>query len=168
MTAITFDLTQTVLSASTVGFNSLASSASQVAGAQTSAIDLTTGLQLEYIVEGLIRWNATSAPTANTVGLLYSAFSEDGTNFEGGGIITATGSGAKTLTEGEREQLTLIASMRPDASTGKIWRASATLLTGRFGRLTIPKSVVFWLTHNSGQTLHSASHAIYLYPRNFV
>lgn len=168
MTAITFDLTKTALTPAVTAMATLASSSTLLAGAQSAAVDLTAAgeLQLEYMVELAVTGNTGSNMTVNTVMQLWSFFSEDGTNYEGGGEVTGAGQATKTLTAGGLSQGALIFEGLWNAATSQILRRTVPLLAGRPGRLTIPKKVVFWGVHNGGQALSAA--AISVYPRNLL
>lgn len=150
--------------------DALASSAALLAGAQSAKFDLgSVTANLAYDVHAKIGGNAGAAPTVDTLCQLWLFASYDDTVYEGGGSITNAGAAAKTLTENEKAQGTLLFS--------KPWRAATTwfinvgpvaLTIGRPGLLAPPRYGVLWLTQNSGQALAAAGSTVVLKPRNLV
>lgn len=171
MTAILIDNSIAAVSVSfSTALDALASSASLLAGAQSAKFDLgSANANLAYDVHAHIGGNAGAAPTVDTLCQLWLFASHDDTVYEGGGTITNAGAAAKTLTENEKAQGTLIFSKPWKAATSWFINVGPVALgIGRPGLLAAARYGVLWLTQNSGQALAALGSTVVLKPRNLV
>ena len=131
--------------------NSLASSASLLAGASALAIDNTSNLYLDYYLAGLVKNNVTTPPTAGTEidVWLYRAYDDTPTYPD----TLAGTDAAKTITTSNilNSLGRQVASMVVAATTSQVNPFDAGLISQYFGGAPSLWSV--FVVHNSGQAL---------------
>jgi len=144
---LAFQTSQTLTNA----IESLATSSTWVAGYESTTIDNTTNLYLDYIHDGYVTVGTT--PTANTEIRIYVVASVDGTNWPD--VFDGT-TGAETVTsEGVRDGFAKLAAvMRVDATTSNRAYPYTFSVASLFGGIVPPKYCLF-TTHNTGVNLNS-------------
>lgn len=153
-------LTYPTPTSSSGGINSLATSATFVAGYEWFIIDNSTELALDYHVQGVIRVGTT--PTANTEIRIYAFESYEGTTwpdvFDGtpsAETLTSVGVGAGFLK--------LCAVLTVDTNTSDRDYPFSFKLAACVGG-TIAKKTGFFVTHNTGVNLNAtAGNQLYNY-----
>lgn len=143
----------------TITLASLASSATWVAGQESTAV-ATGDPVLDYLVAGKV--TVGTSPTANTQIQVWAYGSYDDTPTYPD-TIDGTNS-AETLTSAaiRNAALTLLAVMDVDATTSdRTYWFSPTSLAAAFGGV-LPKNWGVWVTHNTGVNLNStgSNHAL--------
>lgn len=150
-------------SALTISPASLATSATFLAGRESSEVDNTTNKYLDYLLAGKITVGTT--PTASTEIRIYVvALMEDATwpdVFDGtdsAETVTSAGVGSGFLR--------LAASMEVDATTSdRTYHFGPVSIASLFGG-SLPKKWVAFVTHNTGVNLNATAgnHALHITP----
>lgn len=131
----------------TITLNSLASSAT--AGRESTAVDNTSDLYLDALVEVLISF-PNSAPANDKAIYVYAYDSVDGTNYAG----AATGSDA-AYTMDDPTVLALIGVI-PIPTQNKSYRSRAFSVSSAFGGVLPPKWGIM-VRNYAGQTLNASA-----------
>lgn len=139
----------------TFGVGSLASSSGLLAGYETSPIDNTSNLFLDYILRGKVTVGTT--PTVNTVIEIWAFGAMDDTP-TWPDVFDGTAS-AETITSAgiKNGLLKLVAVLQVDATTSdRTYPFGGISLRSIFGG-TVPDHVGFFVTHNTGVNLNSTA-----------
>jgi hypothetical protein len=139
----------------TFAIGSMATSSTLLAGYETSIIDNSSNLFLDYLIGGKVTVGTT--PTINTVIEIW-AFSqiEDSPTYPD--VFDGT-AGAETLTSAgiKNGLLTLIAVLQVDATTSdRVYPFQGKSIRAAFGGV-VPKKFGFFVTHNTGVNLNSTA-----------
>lgn len=137
--------------AMTITLTSLASSTTLVAGRESTVVDNTGALAIDYHVGGKIRAGA-GTPIAGSIEI-WAAGSYDGTTFSG---IVGTGDAALTLTN-EKPQMSLLAVIAVDTTASHTYEWGPVSLCQKMGLLFPPKKWGIFVTHNSSATLSATA-----------
>lgn len=136
----------------TITLASLATSATFVAGRESTAVSNTTNKYLDYLVGGKITVGTT--PTANTAIRIYGYGSIDDTPTYID-VLDGTDSAETFPNVQVLESLPLIAVLSVVATTSDIpYWASPTSMALRFGG-QMPKNFGLFVSHNTGVNLHA-------------
>lgn len=139
----------------TVTLASLATSATRVAGRESTAIDNSSNLYVDALVSGFIK---TGTPTANTqFDVWVYAQHDDGPTYPMIGTSTTTLSGsdagATFATEANRNSaLRLGATIRIPDTTARSYSIAAFSVASLFGGV-LPKRWGLWIVHSTGANL---------------
>jgi hypothetical protein len=137
----------------TGGINSLASSATWVAGYEWYIIDNSTDKSLDRLQQGYVTVGTT--PTANTQINIWAVGSYDGTTWPD--VIDGTPSAETWTSAGVRNSCAkLAASLQVDATTSNVAYPFFFSIASLFGG-TVPKKVAVFLSHNTGVNLNSTA-----------
>lgn len=136
-------------------FNSLASSTTRTAGAQTAEYDNSPILDDDVLLSGSVK--VGTSPTANTQIDIWVFACMDGVS-EYPDVITNAGPAAKTLTsENVRNAAgVLLKSILVDNTTGRVYDFSNLSVAAAFGGI-LPQKFVVFLAHNTGVALDSTA-----------
>ena len=138
--------------------NSLASDTNLTAGAQSLKVDNTSNLYLDYFIAGLVKNNASSAPTAGTEidVWVYRAYDDTPTYPD---VLDGTDS-TKTITTGniKNSGMIQIKSMTVAATTSQVNPFDSGLLGQYMGNA--PSLHGIFIVHNSGQSLAASGNTI--------
>jgi hypothetical protein len=150
-------------SALTITLASLGSSATWVAGRESTAVDNTTNKYLDYLLAGKVTVGTT--PTVNTEIRVYVvALMEDATWPD---VFDGTDSAETVTSAGVRDgHAKLAAAMPVDSTTSdRVYNFGPVSVAGLFGG-ACPKKFVVFVTHNSGVNLNSTggNHAVHVTP----
>lgn len=136
--------------AMTITLTSLASSSTLVAGRESTAVDNTSTLAVDYLVGGKIRAGA-GTPIAGQIEV-WAAGSYDGTTFTG---IVGTGDAALTLTN-EKPLMSLLQVIPVDTTASHTYEFGPKSIAQAFGGV-VPKKWGIFVTHNSSATLSATA-----------
>jgi hypothetical protein len=146
----------------TITLASLATDSTGLTGRQSTAIDNTTNLYLDYIVSGKITCGATVAVAQRAQ--IWVIPSTDGTNYPD--TVTGTDA-ARTLTAGSKTYIgRLVVELVADATTAnKTYHFAGVSIASLFGGFCPPK-FIFFVTHNftSGLNATAANQQIRVLP----
>lgn len=146
----------------TITLASLASDTNLLTGRESTAIDNTSSLVLDYLVSGKI--TAGTSPTASRSIEVWAVGSWDGTNWPD--VFDGTDSG-ETITSADIKASVcrLLAAMATANTSDRTYHFGPVSLAAAFGGVVPPKVVVF-VTHSTGVALNSTSgnHQIRLQP----
>lgn len=146
----------------TITLASLASDTNLLTGRESTAIDNTSSLVLDYLVSGKI--TAGTSPTASRSIEVWAVGSWDGTNWPD--VFDGTDSG-ETITSADIKSSVcrLLAAMATANTSDRTYHFGPVSLAAAFGGVVPPKVVVF-VTHSTGVNLNSTSgnHQIRLQP----
>lgn len=146
----------------TITLASLASDTNLLTGRESTAIDNTSSLVLDYLVSGKV--TAGTSPTASRSIEVWAVGSWDGTNWPD--VFDGTDSG-ETITSADIKASVcrLLAAMATANTSDRVYHFGPVSLAAAFGGVVPPKVVVF-VTHSTGVALNSTSgnHQIRLQP----
>ena len=146
----------------TITLASLASDTNLLAGRESTAIDNTTTLALDYLVSGKI--TAGTSPTASRSIEVWAVGSWDGTNWPD--VFDGTES-AETITSADIKAsiCRLLAAMATSSTSNVTYHFGPVSVAAAFGGVVPPKFVIF-VVHNTGVGLNAtaANHQIRLQP----
>lgn len=146
----------------TITLASLASDTNLLTGRESTAIDNTSSLVLDYLVSGKI--TAGTSPTASRSIEVWAVGSWDGTNWPD--VFDGTES-AETITSADIKASVcrFVAAMATSSTSNVTYHFGPVSLAAAFGGVLPPKVVVF-VTHSTGVALNSTSgnHQIRLQP----
>lgn len=146
----------------TITLASLASDTNLLAGRESSAIDNTTTLGLDYLVSGKV--TAGTSPTAARQIEVWAVGSWDGTTWPD--VFDGTES-AETITSSDIKNATcrLLSVMATGSTSNVTYHFGPVSVASAFGGVVPPKFVVF-VVHNTGVNLNSTAgnHQIRLQP----
>lgn len=141
---------------------SLATSATLVAGRESTAVSNATDLAIDVMVGGIVMVGTT--PTANMTIQIYCYASYDNTNFSG----SATGTDA-ALTPSAKELMRLLIAIPSIATTSNLaHKYGPYFLSQVFG--AVPIQWGLWLTHNTVAALNATggNHEAEYYPIKYT
>jgi hypothetical protein len=135
--------------------NSLASSATRVAGAQSAEFDNSVNLYDDVLLSGNVKMG--TSPTASTQVDIWVFACKDGSTAYPD-VITNAGAAAKTLTSENVRNAggRLLKSILVDSTTGRVYDFSNESVAALFGGVLPAKFVVF-ITHNTGVALDASA-----------
>lgn len=133
----------------TITLTSLASSSTLLAGRQSTSIDNTSTLAVDYIIGGKIKASA-GTPAAGQFEL-WAYASYDGTTFAGEAVITGT-DGAATLTAPGKPELRLFLINPTDTTASHVYSMGTFSLAQAYGG-SVPKKHGLWCVHNMSAAL---------------
>jgi hypothetical protein len=146
----------------TITLASLATDANLLTGRESTAIDNTTGLVLDYLVSGKI--TAGTSPTAAKSIEVWAIGSWDGTNWPD--VFDGTES-AETITSADIKSsiCRFVAAMATANTSDRTYHFGPVSLAAAFGG-TLPPKVALFITHSTGVNLNSTSgnHQIRIQP----
>ena len=146
----------------TITLASLASDTNLLAGRESTALDNSSNLYLDYLVSGKIT-TGTSPTTARSI-QVWAVGSWDGTSWPD--VFDGTDS-AETITSANHKNsiCRFIAEMATDATSDRTYHFGPVSLASAFGGV-MPVKVVFFVTHNTAVNLNSTAgnHQIRIQP----
>lgn len=146
----------------TITLASLASDTSKLTGRESTAIDNTSNLYLDYLVSGKI--TTGTSPTASRSIEVWAVASWDGTTWPD--VFDGTDS-AETITIAEIKTTVcrLITSIPTTSTSDRTYHFAGHSIASLFGGVVPPKFVIF-VTHNTAVNLNSTSgnHQIRIQP----
>lgn len=135
--------------AMTITLTSLASSSTLLAGRESTAVDNTGTLAIDYLVGGKTT-TAAAAATPLAGQIEYWAYgSYDGTTYSGG----ATGSDAGLTFASEKTNLRLLYIQPTDTTAAHVYEWGPYSIAQAFGGV-VPKKWGIYITHNTSAALH--------------
>lgn len=143
MTTVT--ITYGTSTAYTLSLTGLASSATLVAGRQSTSVDNTTAQAVSYAVGGKIK-AGSGTPIAGQFEL-WAYASYDGTTYVGEAVITGT-DGAATLTIAGKPELKQLFIQPMDTTASHVYSMGTFSMAQAFGG-DMPKKHGLWCVHNS-------------------
>jgi hypothetical protein len=146
----------------TITLASLASDTNLLAGRESTALDNSSNLYLDYLVSGKIT-TGTSPTTARSI-QVWAVGSWDGTTWPD--VFDGTDS-TETITSANHKNsiCRFIAEMATDATSDRVYHFGPVSLASAFGGV-MPVKVVFFVTHNTAVALNSTAgnHQIRIQP----
>lgn len=146
----------------TISVASLASDTNLLAGQESTAIDNTSNLYLDYLISGKIT-TGTSPTTAKSI-QIWAVGSWDGTNWPD--VFDGTDS-AETITSANHKNAIcrFVAEMATDATSDRAYHFGPVSIASVFGGVVPPKFVIF-VTHNTAVALNATAgnHQIRIQP----
>ena len=146
----------------TITLASLASDTNLLAGQESTSLDNSANLYLDYLVSCKIT-TGTSPTTARSIEV-WAVGSWDGTNWPD--VFDGTNS-AETITTANHKNAVcrFIAAMATDATSNQTYHFGPVSVASAFGGL-MPVKVVFFVVHNTGVALNSTAgnHQIRIQP----
>lgn len=146
----------------TITLASLATDTNLLTGRESTALDNSSNLYLDYLVSGKIT-TGTSPTTARSI-QVWAVGSWDGTNWPD--VFDGTDS-AETITSANHKAAIcgFIAEMATDATSDRTYHFGPVSLASAF-RGVLPVKVVFFVTHNTAVNLNStaSNHQIRIQP----
>lgn len=138
----------------TITLASLASDTNLLAGEQSTPIDNTSTLALDYLVSGKI--TTGTSPTASKSIEVWAVGSWDGTLWPD--VITGAGDAAKTFTDAniKASSCRLLGAMATSATSNVAYPFGPVSIAAAFGGTVPPKFVIF-VVHNTGVSLNSTA-----------
>lgn len=137
----------------TITLASLATSATLVAGRESTAVSNTTNKYVDYLLGGRI--TTGTSPTAGTIQVwAYGSFDDTPTYPD---VLDGTDS-AETMTSADikRSSLKLIAVIVTDATSDRSYYFGPVSIANAFGG-SIPKNWGVWVTHNTAVNLNATA-----------
>ena len=146
----------------TITLASLASDTNLLTGRESTAVDNSSNLYLDYLVSGKIT-TGTSPTTARSI-QVWTVGSWDGTNWPD--VFDGTDS-AETITSANHKNSVcrFLAEMATDATSDRTYHFGPVSVASAFGGVLPPKFVLF-VTHNTAVNFNSTAgnHQIRLQP----
>lgn len=146
----------------TITLASLASDTNLLTGRESTAVDNSSNLYLDYLVSGKIT-TGTSPTTARSI-QVWAVGSWDGTNWPD--VFDGTES-AETITSANHKNSVcrFLAEMATDATSDRTYHFGPVSIASAFGGV-MPKSFVVFVTHNTAVNLNSTAgnHQIRIQP----
>lgn len=146
----------------TITLASLASDTNLLSGRESTAVDNSSNLYLDYLVSGKIT-TGTSPTTARSI-QVWAVGSWDGTNWPD--VFDGTES-AETITSANHKNSVcrFLAEMATDATSDRTYHFGPVSVASAFGGV-LPKSFVVFVTHSTAVNLNSTAgnHQIRLQP----
>lgn len=146
----------------TITLTSLASSSTLLAGRESTAVDNSTELAVDYLVGGKITAGA-GTPIAGVIEV-WAYGTWDGTLFSGG----CTGSDAALTFTNEKIQLIKLTDIVVNTTAAHTYEWGPKSIATAFG--AVPKKWGIFVTHNSSAALHAtaSNHEIKATPIHFT
>lgn len=135
--------------AMTMTLASLASDTNLLAGRESTAVDNSSTLAVDYIVGGKV--TTGTSPTASRVIEVWAYASYDGTTYSGG----ATGTDAALTFASEKTSLALLQVLPTDATSNHTYEWGPFSIADAFG--IMPKKFGIYIVHNTGVNLNSTA-----------
>ncbi len=146
----------------TITLASLASDTNLLAGRESTALDNSSNLYLDYLVSGKIT-TGTSPTTARSI-QVFAVGSSDGTTWPD--VFDGTDS-TETITSANHKNsiCRFIAEMATDNTSDRVYHFGPVSLASAFGGV-LPVKVVFFVVHNTAVALNSTAgnHQIRIQP----
>lgn len=146
----------------TITLASLASDTNLLTGRESTAVDNSSNLYLDYLISGKIT-TGTSPTTAKSI-QVWAVGSWDGTNWPD--VFDGTDS-AETITSANHKNSVcrFLAEMATDATSDRTYHFGPVSIASAFGGV-LPKSFVVFVTHSTAVNLNSTAgnHQIRLQP----
>jgi hypothetical protein len=146
----------------TIGLASLASDTNLLAGRESTAIDNSSNLYLDYLISGKVT-TGTSPTTARSIEV-WAVGSWDGTNWPD--VFDGTDS-AETITSANHKAsiCRFVASMSTDATSDRTYHFGPVSMASVFGG-TLPPKFVLFVVHNTAVALNATAgnHQIRIQP----
>jgi len=137
----------------TITLASLATSSSRLVGRESTAIDNTTNLHLDYLISGRITTGTT--PTVSTSIEVWAVAAFDNTTFPH--VFDGTDSGETIALDNIKNNICyLVTSITVTAASDTEYSFSGISLASVF-RGVIPPKFVFFVTHNTGVALNATA-----------
>lgn len=149
-------------SALTITLASLATDSNLLTGRESTLVDNTSNLYLDYLLAGKITVG-TSPTTAKEIRVYVIGLMEDGTWPD---VFDGTDSAETISGVGTRDSACKIAAIIPTIGTSDLaYYFGPISVASLFGGV-LPKKFVVFVTHNTAVNLHATSgnHAIYITP----
>ena len=146
----------------TITLSSLASDANLLTGRQSTAIDNSSNLYLDYLISGKIT-AGTSPTTARSI-QVFVVGSWDGTTYPD--TFSSSDAGRTPTTANHKNSVCrFIAEMATDATSNQTYHFGPVSVASAFGGV-MPVKFVVYVVHNTGQPLNSTSgnHQIRIQP----
>lgn len=145
----------------TITLASLATSSTLLVGRESTAVDNTSTLALDYIVSGKVT-TGTSPTTAKRI-QIFAVASWDGTTYPD--VFDGTDSAETVIQEIKNGVCKLVASLDTVATSDLAYHFAGVSLASVFGG-TIPPKFVFFVTHDTAVNLNSTAgnHQIRIQP----
>jgi hypothetical protein len=146
----------------TITLASLASDTNLLAGRESSEIDNSSNLYLDYLVSGKVT-TGTSPTTVRSIEV-WAVGSWDGTNWPD--VFDGTDSNETITSANHKASICrFVASMSTDATSNRTYAFGPVSIASVFGGTLPPKFVVF-VVHNTGVALNatSSNHQIRIQP----
>lgn len=146
----------------TITLASLATDTNLLTGRESTAIDNTTNLYLDYLVSGKIT-TGTSPADAKSI-QVWAVGSWDGTTYPDG---FSGSDSAETITSGNHKNSVcrFLAELATDATSNRTYHFGPVSVAAAFGGV-VPKKWLVFVTHNTVANLHSTGsfHQIRIQP----
>jgi len=136
----------------TITLASLATSTTRLVGRESTAVDNTTLLALDYLVSGRIM-TGTSPTTAKSIEV-WCVASWDGTTYPAG--FAGSDAAGPTLIVENKAALSLVASMATIATSDVAYHFTCRSIASLFGGIVPPK-FSFFVTHDTAVNLNSTA-----------
>ena len=146
----------------TITLASLATDTNLLTGRESSALDNSSNLYLDYLVSGKIT-TGTSPTTARSI-QVWAVGSWDGTNWPD--VFDGTDSTETIKSANHKNSVCrFIAEMATDATSDRVYHFGPVSLASAFGGV-MPVKVVFFVVHNTAVNLNSTAgnHQIRIQP----
>jgi hypothetical protein len=145
----------------TITLASLASDTSLLTGRESTAVDNTSSLVIDYLVSGKI--TTGTGPTTGRSIEVWAVGSWDGTNWPE--VFDGTDSAETTTAEMKPSICRYIATIATTATADRAYHFGPVSLASAFGG-TLPPKFVLFVTHSTGANLNStaANHQVRLQP----
>jgi hypothetical protein len=145
----------------TITLASLASDTSLLTGRESTAVDNTSSLVLDYLVSGKI--TTGTGPTTGRSIEVWAVGSWDGTNWPD--VFDGTDSAETTSAEMKPSVCRFIAAIATTATADRAYHFGPVSLASAFGG-TLPPRFVLFVTHSTGANLNgtAGNHHIRLQP----
>ena len=134
----------------TLTLASLATASTLLTGRESTVVNSTTSLSVDYLVGGTITVSSAGA-TANTQIEVWSYGSYDGTNYSGG----ATGSDAALTVTNTKNQMRLLTTIPVSTTSSQAYVWGPFSVAQAYGGAPPVKWGVF-VTHNTGANLNAS------------
>lgn len=160
--AFNYGTQEDVLSATQIAV--LASSSTLIAGMSSKKFQLTENTQADYVVNGQIKVNIGTSPTSHTAIMLFAYTAHDNSSSFNSIFVGATSegsAGSATLHSQEvRSNLRLIWSTPINSTPAHVYSIENASVAEAFPGGIMPKAWAYFLTHNTGQVLQTASSSL--------
>lgn len=147
----------------TITLASLGSDTNLLAGRESTAIDNTSNLYLDYLLSGKIR-TGTSPTTAKSIQVWLIGSWDNGTNWPD--VFDGTDS-AETITSANHKNAIcrFVADMTTDATSDRDYHFGPVSVAAAFGGV-VPAKFVVWVVHNTAVALNAtgSNHQIRIQP----
>lgn len=136
----------------TITLASLASDTSLLTGRESTAVDNTSSLVLDYLISGKI--TTGTGPTTGRSIEVWAVGSWDGTNWPE--VFDGTDSAETTTAEMKPSICRFIAAIATTATADRAYHFGPVSLASAFGG-TLPPKFVFFVTHSTGSNLNGTA-----------